>query len=120
MDLQENISRVDYSALRTNQAMIIALLMLAFIVDSLALIVFVCLVMFLGTEFPRLSLFKQVYLRILRPSGLVKPDVIIDNSEPHRFAQGFGAIVLAFAVLFLILDSILGWILLWLVICWPC
>jgi hypothetical protein len=116
MDLQENISRVDYSALRTNQAMIIALLMLAFIVDSLALIVFVCLVMFLGTVFARLSLFKQVYLRILRPSGLVKPDVIIDNSEPHRFAQGFGAIVLAFAVLFLILDSILGWILLWLVI----
>jgi hypothetical protein len=116
MDLQENISRVDYSALRTNQAMIIALLMLAFIVDSLALIVFVCLVMFLGTVFARLSLFKQVYLRILRPSGLVKPDVIIDNSEPHRFAQGFGASVLAFAVLFLILDSILGWILLWLVI----
>lgn len=116
MDLQENISRVDYSALRTNQAMIIVLLMLAFIVDSLALIVFVCLVMFLGTVFPKLSLFKQVYLRILYPSGLVKPDVIIDNSEPHRFAQGFGAVVLAFAVLFLILDSILGWILLWLVI----
>ena len=116
MELQENFSKVDHSALRTNQAMIIALLMLAFIVDSLALIIFVCLVMFVGTVFPRLSLFKQVYLRIMRPSGLVKSEVIIDNSEPHRFAQGFGAMVLAFSVLFLILGSSLGWILLWLII----
>lgn len=116
MNLQENANKVDYSALRTNQAIIIALLTLGFIFDSLALIVFVCLVMFLGTVFPKFSLFKQVYVRILRPSGLVKPDVIVDNSEPHRFAQGFGALVLAFAVFFLLLGNALGWILLWLVI----
>lgn len=109
--------RVDHSALRTNQAFIIALLLIAFIVDLWGLVAFVGLVMLLGTTVPRLSLFKQIYLRLLRPSGLVKPDVVADNPEPHRFAQGFGGAVLTVAVLGLLLgQAALGWALVWLVI----
>jgi hypothetical protein len=72
--------------------------------------------MLLGTAFPRLSLFKQIYSRVLRPLGLVRADVIVDNPEPHRFAQGFGGLVLTLAVVFLLSGSAFGWLLVWLVI----
>ena len=113
---QNDGRQVDLSALRTNLATIIGLLLIAFIIDSIALVAFVSLVMFLGTAVPRLSLFKQIYIRFLRPSGLIRPDVIVDNPEPHRFAQGFGGLVLTTAVLFLAAGSALGWLFLWSVI----
>jgi hypothetical protein len=62
-------------------------------------------------------LFQWIYRSILKPAGLVKPDVIEDNPEPHRFAQGFGGTVLAAGVIALFLgQSLLGWALVWLVI----
>ena len=100
MDMQDRAGQIDNSALRTNQAFVIGLLLTAFVFDNTALVAFVCLVMVLGRVIPRFSLFKQIYGRILRPAGLVKPDVVIDNPEPHRFAQGFGAMVLALAIFF--------------------
>jgi predicted histidine transporter YuiF (NhaC family) len=114
---EETIRRVDQSALRVNQAFIISLLILAFVMDSWPLAAFVGLVMLLGTAAPPLSLFKQIYLRGLRPTGLVKPDVIADNPEPHRFAQGLGSVFLSLAVAALLLGQpLLGWGLVWLVI----
>lgn len=90
--------KVDHSALKVNQAFIIALLALAYVVDEGWLVVFVAAIMLLGTAVPTLSLFKRVYQHVLRPAGLVKPDVIADNPEPHRFAQGFGGVVLLGAI----------------------
>ncbi len=109
--------KVDQSALRVNQAFIIGLSLLAFILNNVWLAAFVGLVMLLGTAVPTLSLFKHIYQHALRPAGLVKPDVIVDNPEPHRFAQGFGGVVVALAVLTLAAGlSVLGWGLVWLVI----
>lgn len=90
--------KVDHSALKVNQAFIIALLALAYVVDEGWLVVFVAAIMLLGTAVPTLSLFKRFYQHVLRPAGLVKPDVITDNPEPHRFAQGFGGVVLLGAI----------------------
>lgn len=84
---------VDYSALRTNQAFIIGILVLAFVFDSLPLVAFVTAVMAVGTIWPKAGLFKQVYAKVLR-GRVVQPDVVQDNPQPHRFAQGFGAVVL--------------------------
>ncbi|MDX1613570.1 MAG: DUF4395 domain-containing protein [Candidatus Promineifilaceae bacterium] len=109
--------RVDHSALRVNQAFIILLLLAAFIVNSWPLVALVSLVMLLGTAVPKLALFKQIYRRGLRPAGWVKPDVISDNPEPHRFAQGFGGVVLALAVGALLFNlTAAGWVLTWVVI----
>jgi hypothetical protein len=53
----------------------------------------------------------------LRRLGLLKPDLIPDNPEPHRFAQGLGALVLLGGVAaFLAGLPSLGWGLVWLVI----
>jgi uncharacterized membrane protein len=109
--------KVDHSALKVNQAFIIALLVLAFVLDAEWLVVFVASVMLLGTAVPELSLFKRAYQHVLRPSGLVKPNVIIDNPEPHRFAQGFGGVVLLGAIAALFGGTTtLGWALVGLVV----
>ena len=109
--------KVDHSALRTNQAFIIGLLLIAFIVNTLWLVAFVAFVMLLGTFVPRLSLFKAVYLYFLKPRGIVKPDVKADNPEPHLFAQGVGGTFLAVATIAFALGlSFLGWVLTWIVI----
>jgi hypothetical protein len=102
--------KVDQSALKVNQGFIIGLLLLAFVVDSTWLVAFVGVVMLLGTAVPSLSLFKRIYQHILKPAGLIHPQIIIDNPEPHRFAQGFGGVVVGLAVLALVSgQTILGW-----------
>jgi hypothetical protein len=118
MMAQGEVARVvDQTALRVNQAFIIALLTLAFILDSWAVAAFVGAVMLIGTAAPKMALFKQFYLRVLKPSGLIRPDVVVDNPEPHRFAQGFGGIVVSLGVLALLLGAtVVGWALAWVVI----
>lgn len=109
--------KVDHSALKVNQAFIIAFLALSFVLNSVWLVVFVAAVMLVGTAVPSLSLFKRVYQHLLRPAGLVKPSVIVDNPEPHRFAQGFGGVVLLGAIAALLAGAAgLGWALVGLVI----
>jgi hypothetical protein len=107
---------VDHASLRTNQAAIIAFLLLAFILNFPLLVVFTALVMLVGTALRRPG-FLPIYTQILKPRGWVKPEILQDNPEPHRFAQGFGGVVLAGSVLaFLLGASTLGWALGWLVI----
>ena len=115
--MEKTSLKVDQSALRVNQAVIVAVLVLGFVLDSVWLVVFVAAVMLLGTAAPALSLFKGIYSRLLRPAGLVKPNVITDNPEPHRFAQGFGGVVLLGAIAALLAGAAtLGWALVGLVI----
>ncbi|MDH5421684.1 MAG: DUF4395 family protein, partial [Acidimicrobiia bacterium] len=52
---------VDHSALRTNQAFIIGLLVLAFIADWVAMVAIVAVVMTVGTIWPKAGLFKIIY-----------------------------------------------------------
>lgn len=117
--MRQNIlpRQVDHAALKTNQAFIIGLLLLAFVLNNIWLAALVGAVMLLGTAAPSLALFQQIYRKGLRPAGLVKPDVQVDNPEPHRFAQGFGGVVvLLAAVVWLLPASTLSWALVWLVI----
>ncbi|HNP73949.1 MAG TPA: DUF4395 domain-containing protein [Kouleothrix sp.] len=109
--------QVDHTALRTNQAFIIALLALAFLADQPWLVAFVCAVMALGTAIPQAALFQRVYRDILRPAGLLRPDLRAEDPAPHRFAQGMGAAVLLAASLALFAGATtLGWALAFVVI----
>jgi hypothetical protein len=112
-----NERKVDHSALRTNQAFIIALLILAFVTDAKWLVTFVAAVMLIGTAMPHVALFKAVYLYLLKPSKIVRPDVRADNPEPHLFAQGVGGTFLAAATIAFIANAAtIGWVLTWIVI----
>jgi uncharacterized membrane protein YhaH (DUF805 family) len=100
----------DRTALRVNQAAIIALLVLAFLLDLPWLAALVAAVMALGTVTPQLALFQRLYRDALRPAGLVRPDLHEEDPAPHRFAQGMGAAVLLLATLALFAGlPALGW-----------
>ena len=109
--------KVDHSALRTNQAFIIGLLVVAFVLDAKWLVAFVSAVMLIGTFFPKIALFKAVYWYILKPLNIARPDVRRDNPEPHLFAQGVGgAMLLAATGAFWLNAPVLGWGLSWIVV----
>jgi len=103
-------TQVDHTALRFNQAMIIALLLAAFLLNWTWLVALTAAVMLIGTIWPAASLFKLIYARLLRPAGLLRPDVIQDDPAPHLFAQGLGGLVLLAATAALIAGAPLaGW-----------
>jgi hypothetical protein len=107
---------VDHSALRVNQALIISLLALAFVLNVPWLVVAVALIMGLGTLRGQPG-FRWVYTGLLKPRGWVRPDLLQDNPEPHIFAQGFGAaVVWAGAIALLAGVQTAGWALVGLVI----
>lgn len=107
---------VDHAAIRVNQALIIALLLISFVFDLPLFAAAVGVVMLLGTIAGKPGFFP-VYRWILRPLGWVRPDVIQDNPEPHRFAQGFGSVVVLVGFAFLLGGAVIaGWALVWLVI----
>jgi hypothetical protein len=109
--------KVDHSAIRTNQAFVIGLLVIAFVLDAKWLVVFVSAVMLIGTFFPKIALFKAVYWYILKPLKIARPDVQRDNPEPHLFAQGVGGTFLLVAALaFGANVPVVGWALAWTVI----
>jgi hypothetical protein len=104
---------VDHSALKVNQAGIIVTVLVAFIGSAfyrplLVLIPLLAVVLLLGTFAPQLALFKQLYFKILKPRGIVKPRLVQDRPEPHNFAQGMGGVVLAIASIFLLPLPVVG------------
>jgi len=110
------LTQVDHTAIRTNQASIIGLSLTAFILDLPVLVGVTGLVMLLGTLFKQPG-FGFLYHKILGPAGFLQPDVVQDHPEPHRFAQGVGAVFLLAGTLALAFSlSLLGWILVWVVI----
>jgi len=109
--------RVDHAALRTNQNFTITLLALAFVLDQPVLAAFTGIVMLLSAAVPPLALFTRIYRHILRPAGIVQPDVQLDNPEPHRFAQFLGGAFVSLGMIALASDStIIGWGLVFIVI----
>ena len=56
------------------------------------------------------ALFQRIYRDVLRPAGLLKPDLHDEDAAPHRFAQGMGAAVLLIATIALFAGAqALGW-----------
>ena len=104
---------VDHSALKVNQTGIVATVLVAFfgsflLTPLLTLIPLLAIVLLLGTFVPQLALFKQIYFRILKPAGIVKPSPVQDRPEPHNFAQGLGGVFLGISSLLLISVPVAG------------
>jgi len=104
---------VDHSALRVNQTGIVATVLVAFIGSAfyrplLVLIPLLAVVLLLGTFAPQLALFKQIYFKVLKPRGIVRPRPVQDRPEPHNFAQGLGGVFLVVSSVFLLPVPVLG------------
>lgn len=112
----QTLQKVDHSALKTNQLIIISLSVLAFILDLPILAAFVALVMGIGSAL-KLPGFGLVYKYVLKPRGWMKPDVLDDNPEPHHFAQFLGFLFMSAGSVSLFLGAtVLGWGLVWIVV----
>ena len=108
---------VDRSAIKTNQAAIVALVILAFVFNLPWLVAVVALSLAIGLVSPEVSPFRLLYSRVLRPTGLLKSEVVSEAPAPHRFAQGVGATCLSLAVVLLAVGAMpVGWALSWLVV----
>ncbi len=113
----QSLVPVDHSALRANQSLVILLPVLAFIFNLPWLVAITAVVMLIGSFVLHGPGFGFLYKSVLKPSGLVKADVVQDNREPHVFAQGMGGVFLTIATVLLYLGvSVVGWALSWLVI----
>ncbi len=110
--------KVDVTAIKFNQASIVVITLLGFVLNQPYLVLLVGLVLAIGTIWPQAGLFKLIYLKWLKPAGLLKANVIDDDPAPHRFAQGIGALFLlaGSGILLGLNHLVLGWALAWVVI----
>ena len=112
----ESLIKVDHAAIKTNQLVIISLGILAFVINLPALAASVATILGIGTVLKSPG-FGFVYQFLLKPRGWMKPDILDDHPEPHRFSQFMGFLFLTAGSVSLFLGgAVLGWSLVWVVI----
>lgn len=110
-------ARVDHAAIRTGQIMVILSLIAAFILNSWQIVGALAVVFLLTAISQKIGPFVLFYRFILAPLGLVKPDLRVDNMEPHRFGQAVGVVTAALAAYLLYMgQEAIGWAIVWLLI----
>ena len=112
----------DRSVLKVNQVILMTGLIAGYAVSlanplaSIALPVF-ALMMLHGAALPSQSLPRRLYVDLLKPRGLVRPRVVVEDPTPHRFAQLVGGVFLAAASLLALAGlDVAGWTLGWIVV----
>ena len=109
--------KVDHNGLKTGQALTIILLLVAFVLNAWVLVAVVAVAQLLGGLGVSFAPYRLIYQHIIRPSGLVKPHIVTDNPEPHRFAMLVGAVFNTAATVALLAGAAVpGWVLVWIVI----
>jgi Domain of unknown function (DUF4395) len=112
----------DRSVLKVNQVILMAGLIAGYLVSlarPLAAVAFpvLAVMMLQGAAAPSRSLARQLYLRWLKPRGLVRPRVVVEDPAPHRFATLVGGVFLAAASLLALAGlSLAAWTLGWIVV----
>jgi hypothetical protein len=108
---------VDHSAIKTGQLLAIATLLVGFVLDRWQPVAALALVFLITSVFFEWGPFVLVYRWVLKPLGLLYPDVRADNPQPHRFGQAVGAASAAGAAGALWAgQTALGWTLVWVLI----
>jgi Flp pilus assembly protein TadB len=111
---------VDLNALKTNQAVIVATVVVAFVLGSEIgqwLIAALALSMAIGVIWPGYGPIQLFYRYGLRDTGVVKPATRPDEPAPHRFAQTLGEVSLSISTILLFAGATtIGWIIAWIVL----
>ncbi len=108
--------RVDLNALRTNQVLIISLVLLAFVIGSgnggSWIVAAIAFAMAIGAAIPGYGPFQLLYKHGLVRFGVIAPKPRQEDPAPHRFAQAVGASFLAASAVSLLTGATtLGWVL---------
>ena len=111
----------DRSVLKVNQAILMTGIVAGYFVGLAAhpvayVLPALAVMMLAAVASPSLNLPRQLYLRVLKPRGLVRPRVHTEDPAPHRFAQLVGGIFLVAASVFVFINVLgIAWILGWVV-----
>lgn len=97
---------IDKSGIKFNQIMIVTLVAISFVFNLPWMLAFTSLVMITGNIVQDAGLFRIIYLNIVKPSGIMKPEPAEESNAPHLFSQGMGGIVLLTA--FLLIEFLPG------------
>ena len=107
---------LDANHIRSGQFLTVAMVTTAYVLDRWELVAFQCGVFMLGVVSSQaLDLYSWIYKGLLKPLGILKPDMRIDNVEAYRFANMIGMVVSGSAA-YLIYSghATIGWGLVWL------
>jgi hypothetical protein len=94
-------AKIDKSGIKFNQILIVLLVSVSFIMNLPFLIALTSIIMIIGSILPEASLFRLIYLNIVKRSGIMKPEIVNESNAPHLFSHGFGGIVLLISFLLL-------------------
>ena len=112
----------DRSVLKVNQVILMTGILVAYFVGlarpaAVVALPVLAAMMLAAVAAPALNLPRLLYLHVLRPAGLVKPRVKIEDPAPHRFAQLVGGVFLLAASLCALAGALLAaWTLAWIVL----
>lgn len=113
----QNQATVDHSAIKTGQLLSIAMLIAALVLNRWELVGILAVFFLITALINPLGPFVLLYRLFLKPIGAVKPDMRIDNIQPHLFGQAVGAISAAIAAFALYAGyAYAGWILVFVLI----
>ncbi len=91
--LKINNQVVDQSELRVHQFFTIIVFLTAFVLHRWELVALQSLIFVLTFLNTRFSPYIALYHYVLRPTGLIRPDLRPDNMAAHRFATMIGLLV---------------------------
>lgn len=107
----------DRNRVKFNHAVTIVLLVTGFILDNWIPVAAAAASQLLGALSAPFAPYKLLYEHMVVPNGLMKPRLIPDNPEPHRFAMLVGGLFDTAGILALWAGApLLGWLLVWVVI----
>jgi hypothetical protein len=111
----------DRSVLKVNQMILMVVIVVGYLValaysGAVWVLPVLAVMMLAAVASPALNLPRQLYIHVLRPSGIVRPRIVQADPAPHRFAQLVGGVFLAAASIFVITGFlVVAWALAWIV-----
>lgn len=105
-------AKVDHNAIKFNQVSLTIVAIAAAAAGLPNLVAILAVILAAATVKPEWGLLRLVYLRVALPLGWLRPNLVDDESAPHRFSQGVGAAFLALSWTALVTGApVLGWVL---------
>jgi len=92
-----NRTQVDHNAVKFGQVTIVAVVLLALALARPGLIWVLAALLLVNVAWPARGPLRLLYRYVVLPLRVVRPNPVVDELAPHRFAQGVGGTLLVAA-----------------------